>query len=198
AHQRLLVREENALASARGRERRPQPRDPHDGRHHHVGAGGAGDVLECAHAAAHLARKTVRPHAPLELLCGAGVQHDGDPRLESAALLEERADLAFRRQRGDFEPVGMPGDDVERAGADAAGGTEYGDAAPGGHAASINRWCGEPAKDGIFFYCLSSSAANGRAASNPSMRSRTPPWPGRSDRLSLTPACLFISDSNKS
>src|SRR5205085_7388806 len=70
---------------------------------------------------------------------------------------------------------------VERVAADRSGGAEDGDFSHG--PPTLND---------------SASAATGSVEVSASMRSRMPPWPGRSALESFTPAPRFIHDSSKS
>src|SRR5258706_14776034 len=75
----------------------------------------------------------------------------------------------------------MARDDVERVGADRARGSEDGNAL---HAPPMRS--------------DSANAATGSVEVSASMRSRMPPWPGRSELESLRPAPRFIHDSKRS
>src|SRR5690606_1865004 len=87
-------------------------------------------------------------------------------------------------EHGGAEALGMARDDVQRRGADRAGGAEHGDLALHGAAHSPSR--------------LRPSANTGSAASRLSMRSSTPPWPGISALESLAPAWRLSRLSNRS
>src|SRR5262245_52990867 len=73
----------------------------------------------------------------------------------------------------------MPGDHVQGARPDRPGRAEYRDV--------LNR-----------AHLMKASTASGSIATGASMRSRTPPCPGRRLPLSFTPAWRFIRDSNRS
>src|SRR6185503_16294446 len=107
-----------------------------------------------------------------------------DARAMPAARFEQGLDGISRGQREYAVASGMARDDIERACADRTGRTQKRDVARL-HAQLV------PAHE-------PSSAPTGSAAHTLSMRSSTPPCPGSSLPLSLTPAWRLASDSNRS
>src|SRR6185436_18338483 len=101
-------------------------------------------------------------------------------RLVKLAKLQQGVRRAIGAQREDLVAAGMARNHVERARAHRAGCAENREV----HAAALTHG--------------QSSAATGKAAVALSMRSRIPPWPGRSVPLSLTAACRLAADSNRS
>ena len=79
-------------------------------------------------AGQHVRGKTGSRQCPFELGGSLGIRHDGNVRSMSRAKLGELFPLRVRGERGDFEAIGMPRDDVERGIADRAGRAENADA----------------------------------------------------------------------
>ena len=114
--------------------------------------------------------KPARPERGAEFLRGLSVLEDRETRAMRDALREQPAVVRARGERVHVVTVAMARDDVERACADAARAAEYGDA---GHTAQPK--------------VIRPSTNAGAAAVRLSMRSSTPPWPGRRLPLSLRP-----------
>ena len=62
----------------------------------------------------------------------AGKTDDSEFRAMAPRTVGEGLDVALRRQRDDLEKMRRPADEVERAGADGAGGAQNADALCGG------------------------------------------------------------------
>src|SRR5690606_14554543 len=95
--------------------------------------------------------------------------------------VQQRIDLLPRCQHGGAQAVRVAGDHIQCRGADRPGGAQYRDPS---HRQKPNT--------------ALPSANAGSAASTPSSRSRTPPWPGMRAPESLTPACRLSRLSNRS
>src|SRR5437870_8592811 len=96
------------------------------------------------------------------------------------ALLEERRVVLACGERRHAEALRMPSDNVERVGTHRTGGTEDGEAfAP----SPLGEGRGEGHAPPSF--SDNANAATGRVEVSASMRSRMPPWPGRSELESL-------------
>src|SRR5690606_23223903 len=113
-------------------------------------------------------------------MLGAG--HHGIAGLELRALRQHQVHLRGRTQRKHLKAVRMAGDDVQCAGADGPRGAQYGESL-------------------FLHHCIAKLVnimARGSVGSRASTRSSTPPWPGRSPLLSLTPALRLMRDSTRS
>src|SRR5690606_7150658 len=118
--ERLLVGERKAAPRSQRGEGRGQPDRPDDAVEDDVGAaagelggrGGAGEDLDVGEGGGQLGG-------------GGGVGHRDGGDAEPSGLLGEEGGVAAGGEAGDPEPVGVAGDDVERLGADRAGGAEH-------------------------------------------------------------------------
>ncbi len=141
----------------------------------------------------------------LELAIGRRIADHRDARVQFARDLGERGRVAARGDRFDAVARRVALDQVDRAGADRAGGAENGDAAQGGcgfvggarvHALTIpsrpRAGASKPPR------ARPIRQATSAAAQNPSSRSMTPPWPGMRWLASLAPNCRLMRDSKRS
>ena len=182
--ERLLVREQHALARAHRRQRRHQPRGADDRGHHGIDAGLRDRRGERIHAGLHARREATGAQCLARFQCRGRLRENHRVRPESLRLFDDDFPTAPSSQRGYAITVGVPRDDIERAAADASRGSQYRDTAHVAHA----RWP-MPKRP---------SAYNGAAAEMLSMRSKIPPWPGSSAPLSLSPAARLNMLSVKS
>src|SRR5690606_37848369 len=189
--QGFLVGQQQALAGAGRGQGRAQSGGTDDGRDHGVAVGPGGQRLQglVAGMGAGIQAGLAQPVAQ------ARVQgRVGDHRVCGAmrdAQLQQGIDPATGGEDGGAHALWMAGDDIERGGADGAGGSEDRDAADvggGGHA-------GDPVQNPAISLPM---ANTGRAASTPSMRSSTPPWPGIRSPESFTPAWRLSRLSTRS
>src|SRR5690606_11826390 len=141
-----------------------------------------GEFGERRNAGEHLGLQAARGDAVGERARRVDVGERRVARREAQALLVERVDLALRSEREDAVAAGMTRDDVERAAADRTGGAEDRERLHGADYPSSR--------------C--SSTAAGITGTSASMRSSTPPCPGSTVPLSLTPAWRLSSDSCRS
>src|SRR5688572_206240 len=168
--QRFLIREQDALAGGCGRDRRRQTRRTHDRRHYNLDFRVAHSIHERRSTALDTRGKPACPERSAKFLRGLSVLEDRETGAMCDALREQPAVVRARGERMHVVTVAMARDDVERACADAARAAEYGDA---GHTAQPK--------------VVRPSTNAGAAAVRLSIRSSTPPWPGRRLPLSLRP-----------
>ena len=174
-HQRFLVREQDALARARRGERRREAGGADDRGEHGVGARAASRPRQSPPSPASDARRQpVAGERALERARRVGVEQRGDARADARG-----------RARASFSHC--------RCAASAATAKRSGWRAM---TSSVDSPI-EPVAPSRLTPCACASsqerdarasAAGGIAASSASMRSSTPPWPGSSVPLSLTPA----------
>src|SRR5229473_1477281 len=173
-NQGFLVRQGHPLAGPERRQRRLEPRRPHDPVHHdlHVRPGSGLD-------------ETVRPPTlaasgfPLARARALVPVHEADvTRAPLRRLAREQVRVRVRGQGRDVKPFALAREDLERGLADRAGRPE--DRNPDTHATPNSR---------------NSPAVTGRTKYRESRRSRTPPCPGMSVEESFTPASRLKRDS---
>ena len=123
--ERLLVREQNALAGGSRGKCRAQARGAHDRRDDGVGVRKARGFDEPGLARENARRQAGAAERGLEPRCCGGVGQHGDIGPMDEAEPRELFPLAVRRERGDAESVRMATDDVERRVADRSGRAEH-------------------------------------------------------------------------
>ena len=126
-HERLLVREQNALARGGRRQRRAQSRRTDDGRKNGVGRRQRRGFDDARFSGDNAGRKTAPRQSVLERARRGLGSTAPRRRAEIAGTTRELFPLPMRGERRHREPVAMAGDDVERRVADRAGGAEYAD-----------------------------------------------------------------------
>ena len=180
-HQSLFVGQQDALASTRRCQIGGKAGGPDDAGHHriHVRRGGGFGQGRCA--GDHPGITATAPQASVKLGGRIGVGENRQPRRKLAAQAQHRLDVAVGYQGIGDKALRMSADDVERLQADRAGRTEDAESS----------WRAHPTKPASH----RPAAHTGIAAARPSTRSSSPPWPGNSVPLSLTPATRFIHDS---
>ena len=184
-HQRFLVGEQDALAGARGGERRREAGGADDRGQHGVDLGQRGDLARALPAPASTSRAAARRRASARCERARGVRDRAAPRARAEAPA----------QRGELRPIaGARRARRPRSGPDGARRRR----ASSRRSSRSRRAASDVRISVIARNACASSAASGIAASSASMRSSTPPWPGSSVPLSLTPAWRFSSDSNRS
>src|SRR6188768_445958 len=168
--QGFLVREQDAFARGCGRDRRRQTRRTHDCGHDNLDFRVAYGIHERRATALDTCGKPACPERSAEFLRGLRVLEDRETGAMRDALREQPAVVRTRGERMHVVTVAMARDDVERACTDAARAAEYRDPA---HTAQPK--------------VIRPRTNAGAAAVRLSMRSSTPPWPGRRLPLSLRP-----------
>src|SRR5690606_17172665 len=179
-HQRLLVGEQQALSGSCGGKRGIQARGADDGGDYGVIPSVAGKSGDCGHAGVGTGGQAGLAQSVAEPGVRGFVGDRGVVGAMPTAGLEQGLDLAAGGQRAGAHGLRVAGDDVERRGADRAGGAEDGDAA---HQ--------KPSQ-------ILPSANTGRAANTLSRRSMMPPWPGIRLPESLAPTWRLSRLSNRS
>ena len=123
-HHRFLVGQQQALAGARGSEARLEAGRAHDGCHDDIDIRVRGHLGQRSRPLQHFSAAAGRSERILQRLGARGIGQHGEARLPLQALRQQLGDPAVGRQGNDFIAIRVPGQHVERAGADAAGGTE--------------------------------------------------------------------------
>ena len=153
--QRFLIREQHALAGARGGQCRGKAGGADNRRHDHLAARVERDVFERLGAEEKLGAKFTERRAQ------PGARRDarehGGVRVVRAAELEQRIARAVRGERRDTVPIGVPRDNIERALTDRTGGAQNCEIHP------------------LTLIHGNNNAASGSVAVALSMRSRMPP-----------------------
>ncbi len=124
--QGFLVGQQNFFPGTSGGQRGAQTGCAHNGRHHAIDFRRSGNLLQRFHAAQHFGVQPGSRQARAQISGSSFVQQHGIARLELLALLEQQVDLTMRGQGKDAIALRMAGHHIQRAFADAAGGTEYG------------------------------------------------------------------------
>src|ERR1700730_13569426 len=185
AHQALLVRERDAAPRCQRRERRLKAGRSRDRGDHHVRFGlGGGDQAVPAGGRLH----ATAGERILELAGRRGLRDNRELGAELARQRRELGCVTPRGKRRHLVAPGIPAQKVERARADRAGRAQNGDAR---HHKSNPVAPTRPRVTPI-------ASATVAAATKPSSRSMTPPWPGMRWLASLTWNLRFIADSNRS
>ena len=173
-----------------------------DGRQHGVGLRQRRDGAHARLAAEHPGWQSAAGERALEQRGRLGVEQRRQLRADAAGTARQACRHCRARPAPPRQSGRVAGDDVERRVADRSGraqqrhlpprpGRRIRRMRPAGDLASGRSTCSSS-------NTAAASAAAGMAASSASMRSSTPPWPGSSAPLSLTPAWRFSSDSNRS
>ena len=129
-HQRFLVRQQQALARARGGEGGIQPGGADDRGHDRVAGLAGGEFGQRPRAAG--VRHRLEPGRAQAVAQGVECAFLGDHRVRGtmrAAQFQQRIDPAAGGEHAGAQRVGVAGDDVERGSPDGAGRAEDGDVA---------------------------------------------------------------------
>ena len=184
AHERLLVRKPDDGAALDRGEGRLEPRRSHDRRHHALGRPARGIDHRLA------AGPDLDP-APgkgrLELAVVPLVRDHGEGRTVAQGLCGQALDVAIGGEGGELELCWIAREQVERAAADRAGRAQDRDALGGRRPreAAIGLWGTQRHASAPPAEKSSMRAKAGAAASRPSTRSKSPPWPGMRPLMSL-------------
>ena len=204
ADQAFLVGERDVRTAIDGRERRLQPAAPtHAAITQSAGrAGGLDDgALACAAFGARAGQRFFNSPS------ARGIGDRREAGANSARVRPAPATLLLAVERLDAVAIARAANEVHRAVADRAGGAEHRHAAHGASGGLVvTQWnCAhsspndKTAADAIGAARRKPKiAAATTAATNPSRRSRSPPWPGMTWLESLTPNRRFTADSNRS
>ena len=121
--ERFLVREQQALAGAGGRERRVQSGGAHDRRHDAIGFRQCRDLRERLDACENTCRARIGAQRGDKLARGPLIRHGRIRRPEATDLLRELSDAAVGAERHQPKAIRVARQHIERAIADGAGGT---------------------------------------------------------------------------
>ena len=176
-NQGFLIRQQQLLAGARRGEGGCEAGRADDCRHDAVGFWMGRNLLQSLRADQDLRRACVQ--ARIQCVGLRGMRHHCVARFVAQTQFGQCIDALICAQGKYAETLRMPRRYIEGVEPDGTGRPEYGEIL-------------QPAHDRY------TRAATGSTAVRASMRSSTPPWPGNSAPLSLTPACRFNADSNKS
>src|SRR4030067_877386 len=199
---RLLVGEQTALAGTHRLQYRQQPGGTDNRRHDDIAAGITRHRLQRFCSSQHLDAQPGTPDHVFKASRGGRIAQHGDLGMKTLALFEQSLCLGIGSERHDAVTLRVTGQNIQRANADRTGSTEYGDALqPGlgkntGAIQSHGRGHHSP-PDGVR-HNNHASANMGAAAVKASIRSSTPPCPGKMVPLSLTAAARLARLSNKS